>query len=109
MQLFPDSTPKYVTDTSEQAQLVRTGNGGGLFGGCGFLGLLPKAPQYVGANQAVGCPDSSLLGGLFDVAQPHYVQPPPPSTTSTASTAMVARTLPSSSDRTLADVDKPKR
>ncbi len=98
MQLFPDSTPHYVTDASERAQPVRNGNGG-LFGGCGFLGLSPKAPQYVGTSQPVGCPSS----GLFDVAQPHYVQPESrPSTT-------VARSLPPA-DRTLADLstEKPK-
>lgn len=100
MKLFPDSTPKYVT-AAGSTQPVR-GTDGGLFGGCGFLGLFPKAPQYVGAAQPVGCQDKSLFG-LFDVAQPHCVTPPPDRPPVVAA----ARVLPSRTHRD--DDDKAKK
>lgn len=77
MGLFPDSTPHYVTvagtNTVQQPEATDTG----LFGGCGFLGLFPKAPRYVGVSQPVGCGSQT---SLFGIAQPNYVhvQPPPP-------------------------------
>jgi hypothetical protein len=72
MALFPDAKPRYVT-AEGTTTTPATGNGG-LFGGCGFLGLLPPAPNYVGINQPVDCPKGFTL---FGVAEPKYEQPSP--------------------------------
>lgn len=93
MQIFPDSQPRYVTavgSTGEVPQASAPANTG-LFGGCGFLGLFPSPPKYVGTAQPTSCPETSLFG----VSEPRYVQ---------ATTTPVARRLPESTG----DKDKEK-